>query len=193
MLILSISLSSKAQVIKRNANDDKVNMSIGVTLPKFGLIYEIRLKKFGGVGFDFTLLDDGTTFGRDYSETMSVNSVVNSLRDPTKGYTYEDTNGFGIYYITPTYRGFDLSIGIGSITQYQYQQFFDNHYILSKSGDYFVSTGEFIRTSYTSFGITKSVRLSDDINVDLKLMNRLYSNGLSEPNFGIGVRMGFGY
>lgn len=192
-VIILFSLSSKAQVRKQNVNNDKVRMSFGFTLPKFGMILETRIGRLGGVGFDIPLLDDGTTFGEDYTETMSVNSVIHSLGDPSKGITYGDTHGFGVYYITPTYYGYDLSIGVGSVSQYQYRQFFDNHYILSKSGNYFVSTGETKKTTYTSIGLTKSIRISDMFNVDIKSLNRLYSNGTIEPTLGLSIRMGLGY
>ena len=170
----------------------KVNpysVSIGLFTRQFGDLYmDMRTPKWGGIGME-VYSREGSVYGRDYSSTMSVNTAVVTLKDSRRGTTYGGWSGMGFYYITPSIKGFDLSIGGGSGSRIVYEQFFDNSYILSPSGNYNISTGT-QKFNYTILGINKSIRISSMLELELKVLRKIASHE-SITTFGGGFRMNF--
>lgn len=189
-LLATVSIGAFAQskgLSEQMKKDKSYNFSFGLFAKQFGDFYfDMRTPKWGGFGME-GYSREGSVYGRDYSSTMSVNTAVVSLKDARRGTTYEGWNGMGFYYITPSIKGFDLSVGGGSGSRIVYEQFFDNSYILSPSGNYHISTGT-QNFGYTILGINKSIPISAMFEVELKVMRKIASDE-SMTTFGAGFRM----
>ena len=189
-LLATVSIGAFAQSkgLSNNLKNNKpYSFSFGLFARQFGDLYgDMRTPKWGGIGME-AYSREGSVYGKDYSSTMSVNTAVVTFKDSRRGTTYNGWSGIGFYYITPSVKGFDLSIGGGSGSRIVYEQFFDNSYILSPSGNYHVSTGS-QRFGYTILGVNKSIPISQMFEVELKVMRKIASDE-SMTTFGAGFRM----
>ena len=182
-LVTIVSFGQSNQ-IKR---EDNYSFSFGLFTRQFGDLYmDMRTPKWGGIGWE-NYSREGSVYGRDYTGTIGINAATITYKDKRNGTTYSGWNGNGIYYITPSFKGFDLSIGRGTGTREVYEQFFDETYILSTSGNYHIQTSN-QKFGYTILGLNKSIKISKAVELELKVMRKISSDE-SITTFGGGIRM----
>lgn len=162
--------------------------SIGLSFPNGAGYIEYRnIEKKFGLGFElgFPNSDKWTASGEDYSSIMSQQEALSLGNEYLGVQEYIETT-IGLYYITPSYKGFDLLIGLGIHSTEYYQQYFDNDYILSLNGNFIISD-HVDSKGYILFGLTKSIRMSKLISIELKQINRINKDGFF-PTIGLGMR-----
>ncbi len=182
LAIVSINISAQLKDLPKS-----YNFSMGLFTTQFGDFYiDMRTPKWGGFGME-GYSRSGNSYGDDYSGTMGVNTAVLTFKDGRRGTTYNGWGGMGFYYITPSIKGFDISVGGGSGSRTVYEQFFDKTYILSPSGNYRIGTGV-QNFGYTILGVNKSIPISSIFEIELKIMRKIASDE-SMTIFGAGFRM----
>jgi hypothetical protein len=160
--------------------EDNAGISFGVLLgSKNGngnYTLDIRMKR-GGVGFEY------------YNE-------------PEMDYNTDKT-GLGLYYITPSIKGFDIQIGGGVLTEYKTKigstgdyvngytkangTHVNGYYRNVRSTSYYESVGGSV---YGVVGITKSFYISRGFDFEVKGMTHFTQFGV-EPTIGLGLKIAF--
>ena len=167
----------------------QVEMGFGVMIPNGSLYLDYTFNKKSGFGFDIPVSTEGISYGTDYTGIISLPN--HHYYDPYKGKTNSGWSGMGAYYISPEYKGFSGQIGGGSVSRLLYEQFYDRLHILSPNGNYRIANGK-ENMRYFSFGLSKSFKLPqefDFLSIEIKQFNRLYGDGIFEPEIGVSFRL----
>jgi len=180
------------------------NISVLVS-PKININTDFKIKKYGGIGLD--IYNDKVIYDEwffkmakgDYSNAIFTN----------KRYA------IGFYYITPSYKGFDISVGLGSI---KYTLMDDVTYTTwDNVSGYYRSNGTYVNSykrnvrTWTSYdritidkaiygivGISKSIRYKNNFDFIIKGVGRYIPKYGNEdfgykfkPEIMLGVKYNF--
>ena len=143
-------------------DDDNVGSISFLKSAKTYMSLEMKASKFGGIGNDW--YDDKVTYDESFFKMANGNynpKILNNKRE-----------SMGLFYVSPSYKRFDVIVGFGTIKYFIYDTWQTGDYVngYTRSNGTYVNGyyrnvrnvsgyNEVDKTNFLLFGVSKSIRI----------------------------------